>query len=165
MGACSSAPRPLEVEAVDVAAISNVESALAKAEEDTTLVDEALEDAAKAATLEAAQTGGDTSVAQAFAAVTTQQLHSEVVAPSPAPTAMPSPVPTSQPTRTPASMPGIAWPSPTVKTKLFRSSKFESTATAPPTGCRRWGRRRRPGPRAELVIGRCPSPRPSARPE
>ena len=87
-----------EVEAVDVAAIEDVESALAKAEEDTTIVDEALEDAAKAATLEAAQTGGDTSVAQAFAAVTTQQLHSEVVAPSPAPTAVPTLAPTVSPT-------------------------------------------------------------------
>ena len=87
-----------EVEAVDVAAIEDVESALAKAEEDTTLVDEALEDAAKAATLEAAQTGGDTSVAQAFASVATTQLHSEVVAPSPAPTAVPTLAPTVSPT-------------------------------------------------------------------
>ena len=87
-----------EVETVDVAAIEDVESALAKAEEDTTLVDEALEDAAKAATLEAAQTGGDTSVAQAFASVATTQLHSEVVAPSPAPTAVPTLAPTASPT-------------------------------------------------------------------
>ena len=87
-----------EVEAVDVAAIEDVESALAKAEEDTTIVDEALEDAAKAATLEAAQTGGDTSVAQAFASVATTQLAHEVVAPSPAPTVAPTLAPTASPT-------------------------------------------------------------------
>ena len=120
-----------EVEAPDYAAIEDVESALAKVEDqvenpqyscsldgeirscecslttplttscgdvnctsqqctlEPSPVDEALHDAAKA-------DGGDAAVA--FAAVTTQQLHSEVVAPSPAPTAVPTLAPTVSPT-------------------------------------------------------------------
>jgi len=70
-----------EIEAPNIAAIGDVEAALAKAEEDPTLVDAALESSARADTVE--------SVA-VFASVATTELHSEIVAPSPAPTVMPS---------------------------------------------------------------------------
>ena len=65
-----------EIEAPNIAAIGDVEAALAKAEADPTLVDAALESSARADTVEAVA---------AFASVATTELHSEVVARAPRP--------------------------------------------------------------------------------